>query len=161
MKKYVELYEKNNELDELFLSTYGDTEEIANKNILELLVELGEFANETKVFKYWSIKKPKDIDTVLEEAADCMLMIMYFCHRIDMDISKIKLNYFEEDPTSIFIRLFDECSELKGDMTESKLATILNDMISIVKACGYSEEDFIRVCFMKMHINFQRFEIDY
>ena len=37
------------------------------KNCIALLVELGEFINETKCFKYWSIKKP-DKEKVLELA---------------------------------------------------------------------------------------------
>ena len=47
MNKYIEIYEKNKKID-------------------ESLVELGEFANETKVFKYGSIKSPKDKDIILE-----------------------------------------------------------------------------------------------
>ncbi len=66
MNKYIEIYEKNKKIDDIYLEKYGDTEEICNKNILESLVELGEFANETKVFKYGSIKSPKDKDIILE-----------------------------------------------------------------------------------------------
>jgi dimeric dUTPase (all-alpha-NTP-PPase superfamily) len=161
MKEYLEVYEKNKKLDNIFLERYGDSIEIENKNILELLVELGEFANESKVFKYWSIKKPKDKDIVLEEAADCLLMIMYFCHRLDMDLSDIKLNDYDEDATSIFIRLFDECSELKGDIIESRLINALNDLILVVDKLGYSNKDFIKICLKKININFERLNSDY
>ena len=77
MDKYLELYKKNMVLDDMFASKYSDDEQLYEKNCLEFVVEVGELANESKCFKYWSIKKPNR-DNLLEEYADCLLMNLYF-----------------------------------------------------------------------------------
>ena len=77
MKKYNDIYRKNKKLDDIFMNKYMDTESsYYEKNCLELIVEIGELANESKCFKYWTVKKP-DKELVLEEFADTLLMILY------------------------------------------------------------------------------------
>lgn len=57
LKRWENYYQKNKKLDEEFNSKYQENEpEFYEKNCIELLVEIGEFINETKCFKYWSIK---------------------------------------------------------------------------------------------------------
>ena len=51
------IYKITKRLDEQFALHYNDNQEMVRKNRLELLVELGELAKETRCFKYWSIKK--------------------------------------------------------------------------------------------------------
>ena len=59
MDKYLELYESNKQLDDLYINKYVDiTEKMYEKNCLELIVEISELANECRCFKYWSIKTP-------------------------------------------------------------------------------------------------------
>ena len=64
IKEIQVVYDKNKELDKMFYQEYGNSQEIIDKNKLELLVELGELANETRWFKYWSVKKT-DRDKIL------------------------------------------------------------------------------------------------
>ena len=40
------------------------------RRLMALLVELGEFANETRCFKYWSVKGPSPKEVILDEYAD-------------------------------------------------------------------------------------------
>ena len=75
--KWNKRYLNNQRLDQIFNDKYQNDDKIYQKNVIEFLVELGEFVNETKVFKYWSIKKSKK-DKVLEEYADTMTMCLYF-----------------------------------------------------------------------------------
>ena len=71
-----DVFESNKELDKMFNSAFPDTE-MVKKNKLELLVEIGELANETRYFKYWS-SKPMDMDLVKMEYADCIIITLYF-----------------------------------------------------------------------------------
>ena len=65
------LYEKQKGLDENIASnhhvTYASTR---NRRIIALLVEIGEFANSTRCFKYWSNKPSETKERVLDEYAD-------------------------------------------------------------------------------------------
>ena len=71
-----DVYEANKELDKMFDNEFKDSEMI-KKNKLELLVEIGELANETRYFKYWS-NKEVNLDLVKEEYADRLIMTLYF-----------------------------------------------------------------------------------
>ena len=57
-------------------------EDRLGKKILALLVEIGELANETRCFKFWSNKGPSDKNVILEEAAD----VLHFLLSIGNDI---------------------------------------------------------------------------
>lgn len=46
------IYKTTKYIDDLFVVRYPNDKEIIRKNRLELLVEIGELANETKCFKY-------------------------------------------------------------------------------------------------------------
>ena len=77
MVLYNEIYNRNKKLDDIFMNKYFNIEsKYYEKNCLELIVELCELANETKCFKYWTVKKP-DKEMVLEEFADSLMMILY------------------------------------------------------------------------------------
>ena len=51
--KWHKIYENNIRLDKIYQEKYKDTTDFYKKNAIELLVELGEFVNETKCFKYF------------------------------------------------------------------------------------------------------------
>ena len=76
MKKYQKIYDENKKLDAMFIEKFNH-KDLIRKNKLELLVEIGEFANETKCFKYWSKKNPQK-DLMGEEYADCIIMTLCF-----------------------------------------------------------------------------------
>lgn len=78
MNAYRRIYENNKRLDEIFIRKYENIQNFYEYNCIEMLVELGEFVNETKCFKFWSTKSPNR-EKVLEEYADCitMALVMY------------------------------------------------------------------------------------
>ena len=81
-----EVYQANKELDKMFDDAFADKEMI-KKNKLELLVEIGELANETRFFKYW-LDKPMDIDLVKGEYADCIIMTLYFFNIMNISLDE-------------------------------------------------------------------------
>ena len=89
--RWNKIYERNKKTDEIYNLKYGNDKVIFDKNCIELLVELGEFINETKCFKYWSIKSP-DKAKVLDEYADCIIMTLYFYNQLNMDIEKCNIS---------------------------------------------------------------------
>ena len=84
------LYIKQAELDQRIADnhhiTYQTTRE---RRILALLVEIGEFANATRCFKYWSNKASEPQDIVLDEYVDGL----HFFLSLGIDINVTKKNY--------------------------------------------------------------------
>lgn len=79
------IYKETKYLDELFSLQYNiKSPEIIQKYKLELLVEFGELANETRCFKFWSTKQSGNKEKILEEYIDCLFMILYFCNITDV-----------------------------------------------------------------------------
>src|SRR5690625_3503887 len=65
------LFEMQQKLDTYIKDNHNlENENLFDKKILALLVELGEIANETRCFKFWSTKEPNSIDIILEEYVD-------------------------------------------------------------------------------------------
>ena len=66
-----DLYLKQEELDLEIAKNHNINYEVTrHKRILALLVELGEFANTTRTFKFWSNKGMEEKAVVLDEFAD-------------------------------------------------------------------------------------------
>ena len=84
------LYQKQAQLDARIADnhhvTYATTRE---RRILALLVEIGEFANATRCFKYWSNKASEDIAIVLDEYVDGL----HFFLSLGIDIKASKSTY--------------------------------------------------------------------
>lgn len=71
-----ELYKMQSELDDLIIkkrhpsTKRQDIEGLASNLLLAYQVEVSEFANATRAFKYWSNKGPEAREVLLEEYAD-------------------------------------------------------------------------------------------
>ena len=91
-----EIYIKNKRLDDIFFEKFKNDEKMFEKNCIELLVEIGEFANESRCFKYWSNKSMKKEET-LEELADCIMICLYFYNYLNIDKVKIKTYDFSSN----------------------------------------------------------------
>src|SRR5699024_11734252 len=72
-----ELYEMQRKLDMYIEENHSLVKEgIFPKKLLALLVELGELANETRCFKFWSTKPPSQKQVILEEYVDVLHFIL-------------------------------------------------------------------------------------
>ena len=160
MKKFQIIYDENKELDKMFDNTFKD-KEMFKKNKLELLVEIGELANETRYFKYWSTKK-MDIELVKGEFADCMIMTFYFFNilNISLDEEFPKLEN-KLDNVDIFARLY----KLGSDFYEKEDLLIIKEffvtLINLGYLIGFNDSDIIKICLNKINNDKKRFKENY
>jgi len=156
-----QVYENNKKLDNIFFEKYGDTEEIFRKNCIELLVELGEFINETKVFKYWSIKKPNK-ELVLEEYADVITMILYFYNILDLEINE-DINHIESnDILEVLNYLYQQMSKLMtNEYNKDLVVDIFNNLIYVSKLLNITEDEILESISKKHKIIEERLNSKY
>ena len=84
------LYKKQAELDQRIADNHQVTYQTTRKRrTLALLVEIGELANATRCFKYWSNKSSEPLDVVLDEYADGL----HFFLSLGIDIKTNKMFY--------------------------------------------------------------------
>ena len=125
-----EIYRKEKIINSYFRGKYNyDNEEIFNKQVLELLCELSEFAYETKCFKYWKNEKQSSPDITIPEFADCLMITLCFCDLANVD-ELIVFDVLEKDMVKLF--------------------KILSNLIALSKLLNYSDEELYKYCMGKM-----------
>jgi dimeric dUTPase (all-alpha-NTP-PPase superfamily) len=154
------IYENNKRLDKIYFEKYGSNELRYKQNCIELLVELGEFLNETKIFKYWSIKKP-DKEKVLEELADVITMILYFYNIFNINTIDIKEHINSNDCYEVINYLYDKMSNLMHEKTNDLIIDIFSNTIYLSKLLNIKEKELLNAIDKKHKILKERLESDY
>ena len=145
-----EIYQKEKIINSYFRKKYDyDNKEIFNKQVLELLCELSEFAYETKCFKYWKNEKQSSPDITIPELADCLMITLCFC-----DLANVEKLIIEEtnqkDMVSLFIDTHKIASSLSIDLEKEKLFKILSNLLAISKLLNYTDNQLYEYCINKM-----------
>ena len=144
-----EIYEKERIINAHFRKKYNyESEEIFNKQVLELLCELSEFAYETKCFKYWKDEKLSSPEITIPEFADCLMITLCFCDLANIDEIKIE-NINEKDMVKLFIETNIIASSLTMNLEKEKLLKIISNLVAISKLLDYSEEELNKYCVEK------------
>ena len=163
MEEYIKLYERNKVLDSEFMNKYISVDkELHKKNCLELIVELGELANESRCFKYWSVKAANR-DLVLEEYADCLLMVLYMFNYYNIvNINTVATKY-SDDILFVFNDLIRMCTKFMDniDIDSDYLMNVFNYLLHLGKLLEFTNEEIIEACYNKIIKNEERLNSDY
>lgn len=153
-----DILKRNTKIDEIFIKKYEDNEpNYFEKNCLSLITEIAEFLNETKCFKYWSIKNP-DKDKLKEEYADALIMTLSMFNYLN-----INLELVEHSKTSnileIFNELFKDASNIMNKDTLS-VKKVFSNLIYISTLLNITEEEIKYACYKKQEIVEKRLSDD-
>lgn len=154
--KFNDVFESNKELDAMFMDTFPDPE-MVKKNKMELLVEIGELANETRYFKYWS-SKPVDMELVRGEFADCFIITLYFFNIMNIGLDEEFKEIDKYDKVDIFGRLYKLASDFYYDDNKEIIKEIFATVIELGYMIGFTDQDIIDACMTKINKNKARFK---
>ena len=149
--KLNDVYKANKELDAMFNNAFPDPE-MVKKNKLELLVEIGELANETRYFKYWS-NKPIDIDLVKGEFADCIIITLYFFNIMNISLDEEFMEIEKYNNVDIFGRLYKLASDFYYSDDKNIIKEIFVTIINLGYMIGFNDLDIIEACMTKINKN--------
>src|SRR5690625_909139 len=82
--------------------------DVFQEKYLALLVELGELANETRCFKFWSMKPPSDKKVILEEFVDGIHFLLSLGNEAGHHYKNIPLSAGEISITAQFNLVFEK-----------------------------------------------------
>ncbi|KOO46874.1 dUTP diphosphatase [Priestia koreensis] len=156
--KLVRLFAMQKELDMHIETTHQLKEEnLIQRKVLALLVELGEFANETRCFKFWSVKGASPKETILEEYVDGIhfllsLGIEFSLH--DMDV--ITSSERGEDVTEQFLKVYDGVLGLRTEPNRQSYVEVFGDYLALGEMLGFTNEDVEDAYMSKNEVNYQR-----
>lgn len=155
-----EIYIKNKRLDDIFFEKFKNDEKMFEKNCIELIVEIAEFANESRCFKYWSNKSMKKEET-LEELADCIMVCLYFYNYLNIDEVKIKTYDFSSDVLICLNDVFKLSTLLIDNVNEKIVIKIFSYLIYIGSLINLEEKEIYEACLRKIEKQEKRLEEGY
>ena len=151
-----------NELDERIMANHHVTrDQTRNKRILALMVEIGELANETRTFKFWSYKQASENDVLLEELSDCLhftLSLGFDLHDQTMELEFVPRL---EDLSLQLIDWMAECARLKSDFSLIQYDKVASYLGSIALELGFKADDLAATYLKKNEINHIRQDNQY
>lgn len=151
------LYKMQEQLDN-YIEAHHDLEgtNIFEARYLALLVELGELANETRCFKFWS-NKPKNADhVILEEFVDNLHFLLSLGLEKGFRYSGGAAESKGISETEQFTKIFASCVSFKMDPTKQRYNDLFRDYLKLADLLGFSEADIYQAYFEKNKINYER-----
>ncbi|MDR7073727.1 dUTP diphosphatase [Fictibacillus barbaricus] len=134
-------------------------EELYDKRRLAFLVELGELANETRCFKYWSKKSSSSKETVLEEYVDGLHFVLSI--GLDLEITDVQLpdqvkmqsKLDKIELTDVFLSLYQAGS---SKLSKNEFVSFFEDFMRLGTKLGFSYEEIEAAYLEKNLVNHER-----
>ena len=154
------LFDMQRELDERIEKQHPrqpDDRRIYSK-LLALLVEIGELANETRCFKFWSNKGPSSKEKILEEGADVFHFLLSIGNEIHVKPSVEIIPIKKISLDAQFLALYDQ----------ARLANIkeqwewtFNLYVGLMETLGFTWDEVEAAYMRKNAVNHHRQESGY
>lgn len=151
------LFKLQNELDCRILKEHNlENEPLLQKKLLALQVELGELANETRCFKYWSNKKPSEKEVILEEFVDCLHFILSIGIEKDFNNVSLDLKVPDYPLTDQFLNIYIDVNDLLISPSKDHYATLFEDFLNLGTSLGFEISEIENAYLRKNLINHER-----
>jgi dimeric dUTPase (all-alpha-NTP-PPase superfamily) len=152
------LLEMQSQLDNYIEKEHGlEEENLFGKKMLALLVEIGELANETRCFKFWSKKPASSKEVILEEFVDGVHFILSLGLEIGVKQLELKeTNYTIEDVTEQFMEVYRAANEFMTERSVTHFTNLLRHYFYLGELLGFSHDDVLKAYIQKNEVNYQR-----
>ena len=150
-------------LDEDIIRKNGIThdewmDDLHTNHIIALRVEVAEFVNEAREWKYWK-KKPIDRERVIDEAVDVIHFLMLILNKNRSGLSD------DEVADAVETAMPDESANIK-DILHSMLVEhayneILAYLLYVLNDYNFTTQDILEAYNRKNKVNFERLESGY
>ncbi|WP_138415404.1 dUTP diphosphatase [Aquibacillus sediminis] len=153
--------------DQLFtmqekLDTYIETNhnlqasDLVNKKILALLVEVGELANETRCFKFWSHKDASERQVILEEYVDGLHFILSLGLESNFRYDAGPIPSSTEDVTTLFNHVFEQIIAFKQTISKETYHQMFTAYLALGNSLGFDETSVKQAYYEKNKVNHER-----
>lgn len=151
------LFIMQKELDAFIAETQNIDFDVFREKTLALLVELGELANETRCFKFWSMKGPSADEIILEEFVDSVHFLLSLGIMKGFDsMMEWPTDAREDSLTELFLQTQQAVITFSNDVTLEKYEEIWKCYGAIAKALNFTEESIIVAYISKNEKNYER-----
>lgn len=160
------LSKKQFDIDNYIFNKRGlDNKKTFSKRLIALFVEISEFINEVRSFKYWSNKTSSKRSILLEEYIDCMHFFLSIGNNINFDWMKYKFNLeIAKNNKDINILVIDSYINLSNFVVKNSkklFKNFLDSFIAIGYNLDFSSEELMKGYDIKNKINYERQKNNY
>jgi dimeric dUTPase (all-alpha-NTP-PPase superfamily) len=155
------LFSMQRKLDERIVAEHQLKENLIAERTLALQVELGELANETRCFKFWSIKPSSARNIILEEYVDGIHFILSL--GLSYEYENINPQSLRKECSLVqqFQTVYETISELSKHPTKETYLNLFNEYLTLGKLLGFNEQEIQEAYEEKNKVNHTRQDTGY
>lgn len=156
------LFVMQRELDERIESVHHLEEtDLSDEKLLALQVEVGELANETRCFKFWSVKPPSDRTVILEEYVDGLHFILSIGLSFGFRPTQVAQPGKEEGLVQSFLNVFAAIATFRHKSDETHYSELFSAYMALGEALDFSAEEIQSAYEDKNQVNHVRQDSGY
>ncbi|SFJ13932.1 Dimeric dUTPase, all-alpha-NTP-PPase (MazG) superfamily [Halobacillus dabanensis] len=150
------LYNMQRKLD-LYIENQHNLEkgEKIEEKVLALLVEVGELANETRCFKFWSMKRASEKSVILEEYVDGVHFLLSIGLDLGYTYTSTSIDAFDSQ-TAAFLNVYDTVHILRMEKGEEAYREAFHAYLQLGLTLGITEWELVEAYKRKNAINYER-----
>lgn len=157
-----ELYQLQSELDSTIAQNHSTTyQSTQDDRLMALIVEIGELANETRCFKYWSNKGPSPREKLLDEYADGMHFLLSLGLPLGVKNTRYEIIKSSLPLTRQFHLVYKATVELVESYDLSHYTNAYQLFLNLIPSLGFSVEEVISAYRTKLGVNYHRQKTNY
>ena len=130
--------------------------DLFQEKYLALLVELGELANETRCFKFWSTKPRSEKSVILEEYVDGIHFILSLGIKKGLRFNSSGITTVNKSETEQFNDVFEACVTFKNIPSLQQYQHLFTTFLQLGDKLGFSEQAIQEAYYKKNEVNYQR-----
>ncbi|WP_114569982.1 dUTP diphosphatase [Exiguobacterium flavidum] len=158
---WVTLFEMQDQLDKRIQAEHGLNGNQFDDRLLALLVELGELANETRCFKFWSRKGPAPQETILEEYVDGVHFLLSLGLALNLERSSFDEGDAYLTATDGFLDVYNKTNVFAISRTEQSYETLMGAFLALGATLGFTQEMIFEAYVSKNEANHVRQDSGY
>ncbi|WP_026584348.1 dUTP diphosphatase [Bacillus sp. J33] len=156
---YQQLFQMQKGLDRHIETNHQlQDEDLFERKVLALLVELGELANETRCFKFWSLKPSSPQETVLEEFVDGIHFILSLGIECGFDQEKefaVDLEK-EESVNGQFLSVYTAIGKFRTSRLLHHYKELFTAYLNLGEMLGFTPSEIEKAYMDKNEVNYKR-----
>lgn len=157
-----ELYHLQTELDKEIANKHNVTyESTHSRRLLALIVEIGELANETRCFKYWSNKPASSKEIIMDEFADGLHFLLSLGIPLHANKFVYEVNKESDDLTLLIHEVYKSAVLLLDNYDLKTYENCFQKYLNLTPLLNMNEADVISSYKAKLKVNYNRQENNY
>lgn len=153
------LFEMQSALDRYIEENHQlQDENLFDRKVLALLVEIGELANETRSFKFWSVKPSSEKKVILEEFVDGIHFILSLGLECDFQNQglKIEKEASTQDINEQFLKIYQAVSIFQKTKSINDYQHVFETYLQLGTLLGIEYEEIEQAYIEKNEVNYKR-----